>query len=474
MSISTLMDVFAQTDAEDQLAFRQNQRYVARLIRGAQAAEGAPPWQWRADGSYLITGGLGGLGLQVARWMARQGARRLILLGRAALPPRASWQQYDQATPSGQTIAAVRELESLGVAIHLAVVDIADARQVAEFLDRYRREGWPPIRGVIHAAGVLHDQVLARVEPAALTAVLRPKIAGAWLLHQALQDQPLDFFVLFSSLAAVLGSVGQAGYAAGNAFMDALAHERRTRGLCASSINWGAWAEIGMAARRGVKDQLAARGMAPLSRDQGIAALQHLMEIAAPQTTVVVVDWERWFQANPTARACPFLTNLRQDAAREAPVAGVATHALLQELHQVAPDQQQLLLSQRLQTLVAKVLRVSRDRLLPEQPLRDFGIDSIISIELKNSIEATMQVALSIAYLLQGPSVAELAGTLLTQIRSNGQLKNLSALLSEPASADQILATLQSQAAPEDDARIIQLLEQLEQLGPEEVQELLL
>ena len=144
-------------------------------------------------------------------------------------------------------IAAIRELEGLGASVHLAAVDVADEGQLSAFLDEFRAEGWPPIRGVVHAAGVLQDGLLSQLDTAALNAVLRPKMVGGWLLHRLLADAPLDFFVLFSSAGSLLGQPGQGNYAAANAFLDALAHHRRAQGQPALSINWGAWAELGFA-----------------------------------------------------------------------------------------------------------------------------------------------------------------------------------------------------------------------------------
>lgn len=468
MSVSTLIQALGQTDREDQVAFRQGQRYVARLRPASALPAAAMPWHWRTDASYLITGGLGGLGLEVARWMVQQGARRLILLGRTPLPPRATWQQHDTESRSGQMIAAVRELESLGASVHVAAVDVADPSELATFLETYRSEGWPAIRGVVHAAGVLHDQLITRLEPAALTDVIGPKVVGAWLLHHLLRDQPLDFFVLFSSLASVLGSVGQSSYAAGNAFMDALAHLRHGQGRCATSINWGPWADIGMAARSGVNPQLAAQGMTPLLPRQGTAVLQHLLGCNAPQIVALAVDWKRWFEAGSQAGIGPLLAEL-QPQASPAPTTPAARPTFLADLRQAPAEARTTLLETHLQTLVARVLRVSSERLTPELPLRSFGLDSIMSIELRNSIELTTETTLSITYLLQGPSIAEITAALLCQISGDTQADKLSALVTEPELDNAALA----QISDSDADRLAELLDQLEDLTSDEVQLLL-
>ena len=217
-----------------------------RLVRKRQSRSQRPPLAWPTDGSYLITGGLGDLGLVVARWMVEQGARRLILLGRTKLPPRSSWSSVETGSRLARQIAAIRELEALGASVHLASVDVADEEQLSAFLEEFRAEGWPPIRGVVHAAGVLHDGLLLQLDRAALNTVLRPKVMGGWLLHRLLEDAPLDFFVLFSSAGSLLGQPGQGNYAAANAFLDALAHHRRAQGQPALSCQLGRVGRAGL------------------------------------------------------------------------------------------------------------------------------------------------------------------------------------------------------------------------------------
>ena len=180
-------------NGEDQIAFREGRRYVGRLVRKRRSDSFEAPLKWRTDGSYLVTGGLGDLGLAVARWMVEQGARRLILMGRSQLPPRSQWNSAQPGSRLAHQIAAIREIEALGASVHLAAVDVAEEVQLSTFLDRFRAEGWPPIRGVVHAAGVLHDGLLVQLDAAALNSVLQPKMIGGWLLHRLLEDAPLDF-----------------------------------------------------------------------------------------------------------------------------------------------------------------------------------------------------------------------------------------------------------------------------------------
>ena len=283
-----------------------------------RSATQRPPLRWRTDGSYLISGGLGDLGLLVARWMVEQGARRLILLGRTKLPPRSNWSSVETGSRLARQIAAIRELESLGASVHLASVDVADEGELSAFLDEFRAEGWPPIRGVVHAAGVLQDGLLVQLDAAALTTVLRPKVMGGWLLHRLLQDDPLDFFVLFSSAGSLLGQPGQGNYAAANAFLDALAHHRRAQGQPALSINWGAWAGVGFADSAGGK-RLAARlallGISSIAPEQALEVLERLLRQGATQVVAVPVDWRQYREFYPAGSESPLLSELAREEA---------------------------------------------------------------------------------------------------------------------------------------------------------------
>nr|MBA3470516.1 SDR family NAD(P)-dependent oxidoreductase [Herpetosiphonaceae bacterium] len=273
-----LFQEITATAVGEQLALRKNQRYVARLLRARFDVPPVQHLQFRADATYLITGGLSGIGLEMARWMIQQGARRLILIGRTQIPARSLWNQLDLEENStlATRIAAVKELEALGASVHLVSLDISDEEQLAMFLAEYSQQGWPPIRGVIHSAGLIKDQLLMRMDQETFDVVNRPKIMGSWLLHRLLRKSPLDFFIMFSSATSIMGMFGQSNYAAGNAFIDALAHYRRSQGLPAMSINWGSWANTGIVARMEINEQLAQSGVIGMSSEQGIQIMARL------------------------------------------------------------------------------------------------------------------------------------------------------------------------------------------------------
>ena len=452
------------TDGEDQLAFRQGRRYVGRLVRQRPSATQAPPLRWRTDGSYLISGGLGDLGLLVARWMVEQGARRLILLGRTRLPPRANWPSVETGSRLARQITAIRELESLGASVHLASVDVADEGELSGFLDEFRAEGWPPIRGVVHAAGVLQDGLLVQLDAAALNTVLRPKVMGGWLLHRLLQDDPLDFFILFSSAGSVLGQPGQGNYAAANAFLDALAHHRQAQDQPALSINWGAWAGAGFADSVGGK-RLAARlallGISSIAPRQALEVLGRLLGQSATKVVAVPVNWKQYREFVPVGSASPLLSELAREEG-EVPRPAGRTSERRDALLAAEPAERRQLLQSYLSEQVARVLGLSPSKLDVQQPLSNLGLDSLMAVELKNRIAVDLKVNVPVVKFLQGFSVDQAVTQVLEQ------------LTTEAANPTMPLAPAVAQQKEHiDKGNAEQLLANLDQLSDEKVDSLL-
>jgi NAD(P)-dependent dehydrogenase (short-subunit alcohol dehydrogenase family)/acyl carrier protein len=452
-------------DGEDQIAIRQGRRYVGRLVRRHRDVAQESAACWRTDGSYLITGGLGDLGLLVARWMVDQGARRLILLGRTKLPPRAQWNSAEAGCRLAHQIAAIREIEALGASVHLAAVDVADEGQLRSFLDEFQAEGWPPIRGVVHAAGVLQDGLLMQLDAAALNSVLRPKITGGWLLHHLLQDAPLDFFVLFSSAGSLLGQPGQGNYAAANAFLDALAHHRRAQGQPALSINWGAWSGLGFADSPGGK-RLAARlallGIKSIDPGQALEMLERLIRQGAIQVAAVPVNWERYSQFYPKGTESPLLSELTRQEADDSPQAnqrGVKRSMLLA----AEPSDRDELLRSYLTELVARVLGMSASRVDIQQSLSNLGLDSLMAVELKNRIAVDLGINVPMVTFLSGPSVEQAAVQLLHLLTSDTSAPSVP-LASAPA---------HQHGEQKNGVSAEHLLETIDQFSDEEVNSLL-
>jgi NAD(P)-dependent dehydrogenase (short-subunit alcohol dehydrogenase family)/acyl carrier protein len=411
------------SDGEDQLAFYQRQRYVPRLVRARRASGLMSATRWRSDSSYLITGGLGAIGLQVARWAVEQGARRLILMGRTPMPSRADWDQVEAGSRQARNIEAIRELEQLGASVHVASVDVADETQLRTFLESFKREGWPPIRGVVHAAGVVEDRLLLKLDVAALQKVLRPKAIGGWNLHRLLGD--VDHFVLFSSLGSLLGQPGQGNYAAANAFLDALANYRRGQGQTGLTINWGAWAGLGFAATSGGQRtlrSLAAQGIDSFTPAQGLAILWRLLGQGLSQVAVMPVDWSRlsaaWVKAAETGfkRRNKLLSQLVAEAGspRSSNSGGVSKEedSIRKRLLAAEPEQRRVLLETHLTRQIAQVLRLAPARIEPDKPLGAWGVDSLMALELRNRLEANLELTLPATLIWNYPTVADLANYL--------------------------------------------------------------
>jgi NAD(P)-dependent dehydrogenase (short-subunit alcohol dehydrogenase family) len=422
-------------DGEDQVAFRDGERVVARLVR-TSVPDPPRAARWRPDASYLITGGLGGLGLQVARWMVEQGARRLILLGRSGVPPRAEWSAVDPASRAGRRIAAIHELEALGASVHLGAIDVADEGALRAFLDVFRREGWPPIRGVVHAAGTVHYGPLVQTTPAQLDDVLRSKVAGAWILHRLLAGEALDFFVLFSSASGVLSSPLVGAYAAANAFLDALAHQRALEGKSALSIDWGLWAGAGMAEQVDAEGlaALTARGMGSLAPAQALEALGAFLVSGARQVGVIPVNWPVWRERYPMFTAAPFLTEVLAGESASPVEAGVA--GAREDLLALEPAVRAATVLARLREHAGAVLRLDPSTIDVGEPLTAFGIDSLMAVELKNRVDRDLGLSVPLVHYLDGSGLGRLAEVLLDTVGAAPPAGDASGTLNAAAAAD--------------------------------------
>jgi epothilone polyketide synthase D len=352
----------------------------------------------RADGSYFVTGGLGGLGLRVARWLAEQGAGHLVLVGRSGA-----------ASPAQQ--AAVAALEESGARVTVAKADVADRAQLEQVLCEVAASGIP-LRGVVHAAGLLDDGMLLQQSPARFRAVMAPKVQGALHLDALTRETPLDFFVLYASGAGLFGSPGQGNYAAANTFLDALAHHRRAEGLPALSIDWGLFAEVGLAAAQENRgERLVSRGMRSLTVDEGLSALGRLLDSDRGQVGVVPLNLRQWVGFNQAAASSRRLSRLvaaqRAGAGRPA-----GDRDLLERLAAVEPDGRAALLEEVLRIQVSQVLRLPEDKLDVDVPLSSLGMDSLMSLELRNRIEAVLGIAAPATLLWTYPTVAGLCAHL--------------------------------------------------------------
>ena len=354
----------------------------------------------RKQCSYLVSGGLGGLGLSVAGWLAEQGAGQLVLLSRNGAQGEA--QQ-----------AAVAALRAQGSRVVVARADVADREEVAAVLREVDASGLP-LRGVIHAAGVLDDAALVQQTPERFERVLRPKVQGAWNLHELTERRELDFFVMYSSAAGLLGSPGQGNYAAANNFLDALAHLRRSQGLPGLSIDWGAFSEVGLAAaERNRGERLALRGMRSLRPQEGLQLLRGLLGSSEAQVGVVPLNLRQWGAFHQVALASPRLSELRSEAA-EAPSEG--DRELLGKLRAAPSAARARLLAEHLRGQVAHVLRIAEDKVELDTPLTSLGLDSLMGLELRNRVEALLGIKMPATLLWTYPTLTALSGELAKSI----------------------------------------------------------
>jgi myxalamid-type polyketide synthase MxaB len=397
--------VFPVQDVVEAFRYLQQARHVGKVVLSFATQPGPVI---RVDGSYLITGGLGALGRKIAQHLVEQGARHLVLAGRSS------------ATTT--TAEAVAQLQAAGAAVLVVQADVAQPQDVARLLAVCRQMA--PLRGIIHAAGVLDDGVLTRQTAERLARVMAPKVRGAWNLHEQTQGLPLDFFVCFSSMASLLGSPGQSNYAAANAFLDALAHHRRSQGLPGLSINWGPWAEAGMAA--GLRSRLQAQGEGMIDPAMGVRLFAHALTRRLTQVAVLRVDWSRYAARYPRADVAQLLSLLGQTgdrpalAGRSAPVneGSAAGSTFLERLRRAPPDRRPNLVEEFVESQVALVLGHPAHAISRARGLAEIGLDSLASIELRTCLERAFACRLPTTLAFDYPTVAALAAHMLEDVLS--------------------------------------------------------
>ncbi|MEM6447249.1 MAG: SDR family NAD(P)-dependent oxidoreductase, partial [Cyanobacteria bacterium P01_D01_bin.123] len=382
--------IYPLTEATAAMRYMQQARHIGKVVLDVSHAA------IRSDASYVITGGLGALGLKACMWLIDNGAKHVVLTSRR--PPTEEVQQRLSAIEAEYECTIV-----------VRATDVADAEQVSQLIHSFGSV-WPKLAGILHAAGVLDDGTIAEQTLERFTKAIAPKAIGAYNLHQATQDINLDFFVTYSSVAAALGSAGQSNYATANAFLDGLAQHRRARGLAATSINWGPWAEAGMAADAVVQANLARQGLTALQSGDAHAALAQMVASGHANGLVLDADWSRMSRWLGAARP-PLLSNLLLAPVRQ------GDNALLQQLRSVTDVERQQILSRHLQQELQKILQLAHPP-EPEVGFFDLGMDSLMAVELYNRL----QQQLGDSYVLPNtvafdyPTISQLATHLAAQL----------------------------------------------------------
>ena len=373
------------------------------------------PLQPRGDRSYLITGGLGALGLFTAGHLAQLGAGDIVLTGRR--------------TPDAETQQAIDAItERYRCRIHTFAADIGDESQAAELLARVRAE-LPPLAGVAHLAGVLDDALLSQQTPERFRTTFAPKAFGAYHLHQLTKNDDLDFFVLYSSMSSVLGSPGQANYATANALLDGLVAERKAEGLPATSINWGPWANGGMATSQAARANLSAQGLIPLDPGVALNALTEVIAHGTGQATVIKANWQRTAKMLGGARP-PILDHVLPSAV----AATVGDLELLRQLREVPEAQRGSFLTGHLQHELQGFLRLAQ---LPAASSRflELGMDSLMAVELRNRLLNQFGSAFTITAtaVFDYPTIGSLAEYLAGQVPELLEMEPVAAAASASA-----------------------------------------
>jgi phthiocerol/phenolphthiocerol synthesis type-I polyketide synthase C len=384
------------------IAFRHMQasRHIGKIVVNfaPDFAPLAPPMaelppMARADATYIVTGGLSGLGLRTAWWLVRHGARHLALLNRRGAA----------GTPGAEAI--LEEFAAAGVSILAPRCDVADAAAVRDALASIETH-MPPVRGVVHAAMVIEDALLCDMEPGQLHRVLAPKICGALHLHEATRDRRMDFFILYSSATTLFGNPGQAAYVAANMALEALATERRALGLPATCIGWGPIADVGYLARNErVLEALAGRmGGAALRSEEALLALEPLLASTAGNLALIDLDWATLSRFLPASQA-PKFSGLARSMVGQRSAHAESAQELRRRVAALAGSELAAALTEIVRAEVAEILRIAPERIEAGTPLLDMGMDSLMAVELAASIESALDIQLSALALSGGPTI---------------------------------------------------------------------
>jgi NADP-dependent 3-hydroxy acid dehydrogenase YdfG/acyl carrier protein len=404
-----LFEWLQQPGGEDRLALRGGRRYAARLQKDESAKPMVGEIHFDANATYLISGGLGGLGLEVARWLRKLGAGNLALVSRRE--------------PDADTGRTIQQLEQDNVRVRVFQADVSQVDELSRVIASIEST-MPPLKGVFHLAGVLDDALLSEQGWKRFRAGGVAKIEGAWNLHQLTENTALEFFVLFSSMAALVTMPGQGNYAAANSFLDALAHYRRSLGKPALSVNWGPWSKVGHGATeygRKAHRQLAQLGIDSLAPHLSLQFLQTLLGQRETQAGVALVNWSKVFEADPAAALSPLLSE--QVRQRPTPVLPAVETELLLTLSTLAPSECREVLSTFLSDLICKALKLRNGEApTPEQGLFAMGLDSILALQLRAQLEASLGRSFRATLFFTYPNIASLTDYLLSELRLNEPL----------------------------------------------------
>ncbi|HEX2927837.1 MAG TPA: amino acid adenylation domain-containing protein [Ruminiclostridium sp.] len=389
---------------EEEIVFRGEKRYTSRLSRMKRLTKPLST-QFRSDGCYVVTGAFGALGQVLCRLMVKHGARRLILLSRTSIPQRKQWLSIKNESSLYEKVKFIKELEAAGAEVITASVDLTDEKQVAAYFKEFGEMGYPPIRGVFHCAGVVKDTLVPNMDLETFDMAYNPKVISSYLLHKYLINEPLEHFVLFSSVASMIITAGQTNYAAGNAFLDALANYRRSVGLPALSIDWGPWA-VGMIKELNLIEHYKNRGMFSITPEVGMEIMDRIMGQDVSQIIVGTIDnWPlamSWYPVVPPLFS-QLLAEVGQNKSSE------TKESFTDIFRETEVGERKAVVEDHFVNLISNVLHAKRSQVDINLSLNRLGLDSILAVDLRNKIMKYFNVSIPVVNLLSGNSISQIS-----------------------------------------------------------------
>ena len=392
--------VFPITEVVDAFRFMAQGKHVGKNVLSFTAPDipvapcNEPGRLLQSDATYLITGGAGGFGWDIAKWMVSEGARHLALMSRSG--------------PRAEIAEELAALQADGVTVMDLRADVTDPDDVRRAIEKVTQE-LPPLRGVVHAAMVLDDTFIHELDNARFNSVLNPKMLGGWNLHVATAGLPLDHFISFSSVSGLIGTTKQSNYSAANCFLDALASYRQSLGLPALTINWGAIGGSGYLERNlKAREYLDKVGFRSLFVPEAVRALRELMQCTSAQVCVAKADWNQLAKFSPALASCPTYKPLFRENSGTRTGGSVATR-----VRSAAPGEQAAIIEDFLAEQVARVFGIEAAQVDRETPMTHLGLDSLMAVDLMNRLEGELSLSVPMGSVLSGPNVKQLASTLL-------------------------------------------------------------
>ena len=447
-----LLQELLNSPGEDLLAIRGATRMGARVVSKKLRRRNRPD-SWRGK-SYLITGGVGSLGLKVATWLAEKGANQLVLTARRA--------------PSEAARAEIREIEARGTAVAVRQADVTDGERMEEIFQEMKTE-FKPLGGIFHLAGIIAVDELSAMRPEKFEAVLGPKVQGTWNLHQISKSEPLDHFVCFSSIASVWGTRGYAYYAAANSFQDCLMWYRQASGLPGTSLNWGPWAGAGMA-NQVPRELLGKTGIGTLSPEQAIDAMELALDDGSCQTVLADVDWPT-FKTFFSVQQNPLFGQVGPPERAQRKQTQQKQTEFLARLREASPADRKLQLTTYLREIAGTLLGVQLDGCDDSVQFTQLGLDSLIALELRNTIQAQLGINVDVAFFLQDIDLRSCAVELSKLI--NEEFTNTTVDLAERHEDRRVLREMVDGERAITPDRANDLLAVIDQFSEQEVSELL-